>query len=176
LKSGFVRLKVRCIVRRRQRPLPEGGPSKRPQPGLRVLDGTRVVTLGKRCEASGLELCEKPVSRREFGVSPRGFERNGRGASSTLLRSAKPGAAGGCSGRSGFGASSRGASRASVVVRSDGGRCPSCRHEAPEVGVAGRAFSADGADGPHARGACRHALARLGKTWPAALRTETGRR
>lgn len=34
------------------------------------------------------------------------------------------------------------------VVRSDGGWCPIRRHEAPEIGDAGRAFPADGAEGP----------------------------
>jgi hypothetical protein len=74
-------------------------------------------------------------------------ERHGRGASSALLRIAKPDAAGGCSGQSGSSVPFWGRFRA-PVVRRDGGWCPIHRQGAPEIGDAGRAFSADGADGP----------------------------
>jgi hypothetical protein len=103
------------------------------------------------------------------------FERPGRGASSALLHIAKPDVAGGCSGQSGSSVPFWGPFGA-PVVRRDGGWCPIRRHEAPEIGDAGRAFSADGADGPHARGACRHVRAPRGKTVTGRAPIEIGER
>jgi hypothetical protein len=114
-----------------------------------------------RCDASELELFAQPGFRRERRVKPplraiwaRRFECH---VSAPLNQVRLAGALGGrvvpdLSGS---------AESAPAVVRSDAGWCPIHRHEAPDIGDAGRAFPADGAEGPHARGASRHVRARI---------------
>jgi hypothetical protein len=119
-------------------------------------------------------LCAARASTRA-AASRRRFERHGRGASSALLRTPKPGVAGGYSGWSGFFRALNESRRiAPAVARSDAGRCLIHRQEAPEIGDAGRAFPADGAEGPHARGASRHVRARKGKNVTGLLRWKSG--
>jgi hypothetical protein len=121
------------------------------------------MRVAVRCGASRFELLLQP-SNDASGGSNRRFERVGEALRVPCSATAKPGAGGGYSGRSGSTDPSRGSAQppSSSGATPGGARFADTKRQRSESPV--RAFSADGADGPHARGACRHVRALTGKT------------
>jgi hypothetical protein len=138
------RLKVRRISRRRRAPHGDGleavfTPASRSR-------RSATVRAEIRCGASKFELFSHPNSD-AGGGSPCRSERVGEALRVPCSAPLNPvRAAGTLGGR--VRRVPSGLCPAPVVVRSDAGRCPIRRQEAPEIGDAGRALSADGADGP----------------------------
>jgi hypothetical protein len=127
-------------------------------PGPRALDGTRAVRVDLTVRRVAVRVVYAAGSRRERRVTA-AFERMGEALRAPCSAPLNPVRAAGVLGsrvRMGlFGGFVRSLRRR----RRDGGRCPIRRQGAPEIGDAGQAFSADGAEGLHARGACRHVRA-----------------
>jgi hypothetical protein len=80
--------------------LTESGVPSDLHPGPRALDGTRAVRVDLTVRRVAVRVVYAARSRRERRVTA-AFRANGRGASGTLLRTAKPSAGGGCPGQSG---------------------------------------------------------------------------
>jgi hypothetical protein len=160
-EKWVIRLKVRRITRRRLPPRrgpPSQRPSSRPSRSRRNASGEVGASGAARRGSSS----HRPDPRRQRRVIPP-LRAAWRGASSALCRTPKPGATGGRSGQLGREPYEGLAQPPSSFGETTGG-ARLAEKEAPEIGDAGRAFSADGADGPHARGVRRHVRARLGKT------------